>query len=164
MISAFREMTAEQRKYAGGKGGSLARLLQAGYPVPDGFVILPAAFVNDELTHEAWTQIQGHLFRLRGTGSKTAFAVRSSAMSEDSAQASFAGEFETVLNVHTDEEIRQAIRTVYHSRQNERVQAYSQAKGMSTVHEIAVVVQQLVRAESSGVLFTAKNTPTIMAL
>jgi pyruvate,water dikinase len=84
-----------------------------------------------------------------------AFAVRSSALSEDSAQASFAGEFETVLNVSTDEEIQGAIHKVHASRGNERVQAYSRARGMNTVHEVAVIVQQLVCAESSGVLFTA---------
>jgi phosphohistidine swiveling domain-containing protein len=161
MIKSFSELTAEQQSHAGGKGGALARLDQANYPVPDGFVILPTAFVNDELTPEAWTQVQAHLNYLRGTDGKAntlcpmAFAVRSSAMSEDSAQASFAGEFETVLNVHTDEDIRKAIHTVYHSRQSERVRAYSQAKGLSAAHEVAVVVQQLVRAESSGVLFTA---------
>ena len=154
MIRIFTELTTDELPSAGGKGGSLARLSQAGYPVPDGFVILPIAFVDDELTPEAWAQVQAHLNPLRGTG-RTAFAVRSSAMSEDSAQASFAGEFETVLNVHTDDEIRHAIHAVYHSRHSERVQAYSQAKGMSAAHEVAVVVQQLVPAESSGVLFTA---------
>ena len=155
MVRSFDALTAEQQSFAGGKGGALARLYQAGYPVPDGFVILPTAFFDDDLTPEAWAQVQAHLYRLRGTDGQTTFAVRSSAMSEDSAQASFAGEFETVLNVHTDEEIRQAIHTVYHSRQSERVRAYSQAKGMSAAHEVAVVVQRLVRAESAGVLFTA---------
>jgi phosphohistidine swiveling domain-containing protein len=155
VIRAFEELTAEQQPHAGGKGGSLARLSQAGYPVPDGFVILPAAFEDDALTSEAWAQVQVHLDRLRGTDSEVVFAVRSSAMSEDSAQASFSGEFESVLNVRTDEDVREAIHTVYRSRQNERVQAYSQAKGLSTAHEIAVIVQRLVDAESSGVLFTA---------
>jgi pyruvate,water dikinase len=155
MIQSFEELTAERQTFAGGKGGSLARVSQAGFPVPAGFVILPAAFEDDELVPEAWTQVQAYLNRLRGTDGKTAFAVRSSAMSEDSAQSSFAGEFETVLNVHTDEEIRKAIHTVYRSRQSERVQAYSQAKGMSAAHEVAVIVQLLVHAESSGVLFTA---------
>jgi pyruvate,water dikinase len=153
-IRSFSELTADELSSAGGKGGSLARLYQAGYPVPDGFVILPAAFVADELAPEAWAQVRSHLESLRG-GGETAFAVRSSAMSEDSAQASFAGEFETVLNLYADEDIRRAIHTVYASRQNERVQAYSQAKGMDTAHEIAVIVQVLVHAESAGVLFTA---------
>ena len=163
-VQFFDRLAGEHQASAGGKGGMLARLHQAGYPVPDGFVILPSAFVDGELAPHAWTQVQAHLNHLRGTDGEAgapypaAFAVRSSAMSEDSAQASFAGEFETVLNLHTDEEIRQAIHTVYHSRQSERVQAYSQAKGIAPEngeHEIAVVVQRLVRAESSGVLFTA---------
>jgi phosphohistidine swiveling domain-containing protein len=160
LVKSFQELTMEQQVYAGGKGGSLAKLCQAGFPVPDGFVILPGAFVDDELVPEAWTQVEAHLNRLRGLQGETAFAVRSSAMGEDSTQASFAGEFETVLNVHTDEEIHRAIQTVYSSRQNERVQAYSQARGMVPAgaggwHEIAVIVQELVPAESSGVLFTA---------
>jgi rifampicin phosphotransferase len=161
VIRSFEELTPEQQPRAGGKGGSLAKLSQAGYPVPDGFVILPAAFEDDELTPgctlsaEAWAQVQVYLDQLRGADSKIAFAVRSSAMSEDSAQASFAGEFESVLNVRADEDVREAIHTVYRSRRNERVRAYSQAKGLSAEHEIAVIVQQLVDAESSGVLFTA---------
>jgi pyruvate,water dikinase len=60
-----------------------------------------------------------------------------------------------VLDVHTDEMIREAIRIVRRSRHSERVQAYSHAQGFSTAHEVAVVVQRLVRAEISGVLFTA---------
>jgi pyruvate,water dikinase len=133
----------------------LARLYQAGYPVPDGFVILPAAFVGDDLVAEAWEQVQRHLERLRGTDKGASFAVRSSALSEDSAQASFAGEFETVLDVHSDDLIREAIRTVRRSRHAERVQAYSRAKGAMASHDMAVVVQRLVRADVSGVLFTA---------
>ena len=152
-VRTFGELTTEQLSLAGGKGGTLAHLWRVGYPVPDGFVILPDGFVGDKLASDAWSQVQTHLHRMRKGG--TAFAVRSSALSEDSATASFAGEFETVLDVHTDEMIREAIHTVRRSRHNERVQAYSQAQGISTAHEIAVVVQQLVRADISGVLFTA---------
>jgi len=155
MIRSLKELTAEQQPLAGGKGGTLARLYQAGYPVPDGFVILPTAFEGDELKPEAWAQVQAHLKRLRRGDPDAAFAVRSSAMSEDAALASFAGEFETVLDIHSDEMLREAIRTVRRSRRSERVRAYSEAKGLDTAHEIAVVVQRLVRAGISGVLFTA---------
>jgi pyruvate,water dikinase len=123
--------------------------------VPDGFVIPASAFANGHLKPEAWAEVQAHLARMRTRSHDVAFAVRSSAMSEDSAQASFAGKFETVLNVYTDEEVRRAIHTVYGSRQSERVQAYSRFKGMEPTHEVAVVIQELVRAEISGVLFTA---------
>jgi phosphohistidine swiveling domain-containing protein len=154
-ILSFDEITAEQRVFAGGKGGSLARLYQAGYPVPTGFVILPSAFDGEDLTPQAWAQVQQHLTVLRTLDPEISFAVRSSALSEDSANASFAGEFETVLNMHSDEDIHKAILMVYCSRKSERVQAYSRVKGINAAHEIAVVVQQLVKAESSGVLFTA---------
>jgi phosphohistidine swiveling domain-containing protein len=152
-IQTFGELTADRQTLAGGKGGTLARLFQAGYPVPDGFVILPAAFAGDRLTAEAWMQVQALLKQMRENG--TAFAVRSSALSEDSASASFAGEFETVLDVHSDEMVREAIHTVRRSRHSKRVQAYSEAHGLEAAHSMAVVVQQLVRAHISGVLFTA---------
>jgi len=155
MVRSFKDLTADQRPLAGGKGGTLARLYQAGHPVPDGFIVLPAAFDGDLLRAEAWQQVGERLGSLRGADPNMAFAVRSSAMSEDAAAASFAGEFETVLDVHTDEMIRDAIHTVRRSRRSERVRAYSQAKGMDQDHEIAVVVQRLVRADISGVLFTA---------
>ncbi len=154
-VRSIRELTADQLAFAGGKGGSLSRLHQAGFPVPDGFVIPPSAFADDGLTPDAWTQVRAHLSRMRAANRDVAFVVRSSALAEDSVEASFAGEFESVLNVRTDEEIRQAITTVRRSRSNERVLAYTQAKGIRAAHEVAVVVQTLVRAERSGVLFTA---------
>ncbi len=154
-VKTFAEISSRDQKQAGGKGGTLARLYQAGYPVPNGFVIMPSAFVQNELSPHAWQQVVANLQDIRRTNGKTAFAVRSSALSEDSAFASFAGEFETVLDVHSDEAVRSAITQVYHSREAERVKAYSQAKGLDEAHEIAVVVQELIRAEISGILFTA---------
>ncbi len=142
-VKSFAKLRQEERELAGGKGGTLAHLYQKGYPVPDGFVIMPAAFIGNELSSDGWQQVQTHLARSRNGSPATSFAVRSSALSEDSAQASFAGEFETVLDVHSDEMVREAIYTVRRSRLSERVQAYSQAKGMDLAHEIAVVVQQL---------------------
>jgi len=160
MIRTFRDLTELERQKAGGKGGTLSRLYQNGYPVPDGFIILPEAFSGDEINPAAWQQVKAQLADMRRANHRTAFAVRSSALSEDSAFASFAGEFETVLDVHTDEMVREAIHTVRRSRDSDRVKAYTQAKGVETNqvdggHEIAVVVQRLVRADISGVLFTA---------
>jgi pyruvate,water dikinase len=156
----FNELTGEDLSLAGGKGGTLALLYQAGYPVPDGFVILPQAFTEQGLMPKAWAQVQTYLAQMRSKGSSIGFAVRSSALSEDSAQASFAGEFETVLDVRSDEAIMDAIDVVHQSRASERVLAYTQAKGISPAlqvdgHEIAVIIQRMVPAQISGVLFTA---------
>jgi pyruvate,water dikinase len=156
-VRSFSELPAEEQQLAGGKGGTLARLHQAGYPVPDGFVILPDAFSGDALTAEAWMAVQGHLAQARQKDGAAGFAVRSSSLGEDSARASFAGEFETVLGVCSEDEVRQAVHNVRHSRRAARVQAYRKAQGLDEGHEMemAVVVQRLVWAELSGVLFTA---------
>ena len=156
MVLAFSRFPVEDAasNLAGGKGRVLAKLYQAGYPVPDGCILLPGAFARDELRPEAWEQVEKQLSRLRA-GKQTAFAVRSSALQEDSAQASFAGEFESVLDVQSDEEIREAVRTVLKSRHSARVHSYSQAQGLDeSEHPIAVVIQKLIRPDFAGVLFT----------
>ncbi len=155
MFYAFRSLPDSKFAQAGGKGGTLAKLARRGYPVPDGFILLPDAFTGDDLKPDAWDLLQKTLTEWSIDSTRRSFAVRSSALSEDSAQASFAGEFETVLDVKTDEALHEAIRTVQRSRENARVKAYSAAQGMDDQHEIAVVVQQFIRAELSGVLFTA---------
>ncbi|MCL4559955.1 MAG: PEP-utilizing enzyme [Chloroflexi bacterium] len=158
LVFTFEELSSDLQPLAGGKGGALAKLYQSGYPVPEGFVITSSAFAEDQLLPEAWRQVQDQLDLMRANDDQRAFAVRSSALSEDTEQASFAGEFETRLNLSSNEEILDAIHQVYQSRYSEKVQAYSRAKGMTTAHEVAVVVQRLVVADRSGVLFTANPT------
>lgn len=151
----FSELKAEQLALAGGKGGSLTKLYQSGYPVPDGFVVMPSAFKNDRLILEAQVQAQVALNKIRKDSIGISFAIRSSGLAEDSAKASFAGQFDTMLNVHTDDEVWEAIRAVRLSRHSKEVQAYSEVKGINASQEMAVVVQQMVQADISGVLFTA---------
>jgi len=174
MVITFGDMAPEHLRPAGGKGSTLARLYQMGYPVPDGLVVLPAAFSGDDILPKGWSQVQAHLARLGGDLVHAAFAVRSSALVEDSARASFAGEFETVLDVCVGEAVKAAIHTVRRSRHSERVRTYSEARGLDVhqdgVHpdgahldgahpaggdEMAVIVQRMVPADISGVLFSA---------
>lgn len=155
MVKSFRELTPDLQPLAGGKGGVLAKLRQAGYPVPDGFVVLPAAFNGAGLKSAAASEINRYVEAMRKQDRNVSFAVRSSALSEDSATASFAGEFETLLNVQRDDEILDAIHTVFRSRESARVKAYSAVQGMADAHEIAVVVQRMVASDIAGVLFTA---------
>jgi phosphohistidine swiveling domain-containing protein len=155
MVKSFQELTPELQPLAGGKGAMLAKMFQNGYPVPEGFVVLPSAFREENLKNEAWIEIQTYLKAIREKNKMALFAVRSSALSEDSTKASFAGEFETVLNVKTDEDIKEAIYTVFRSKESNRVKSYSLVQGMDQSHQIAVVVQLMVQSEISGVLFTA---------
>lgn len=155
LVRTFLDLTEEEQEIAGGKGRTLSKLARMGYRVPEGLIVLPSAFVNDEISVEACQQLESKLARLCKSHLGASFAVRSSAVAEDSALASFAGEFETILDVQSYEAIRKAINTVRGSRHNERVKAYSQTKSISTSHEMAVIVQRLVPAVVSGVLFTA---------
>ena len=63
---ALGEMTRQERALAGGKGGTLDLLFGRGYPVPDGFAIMPSAFSGDELLPDAWAEIGTQVQRLRG--------------------------------------------------------------------------------------------------
>jgi pyruvate,water dikinase len=148
-------MPEEKLAAAGGKGAVLCSLSLRGYPIPPGFVILPEAFVGDHISDSAWDQVQNRIEEYAKPDGELLLAVRSSATGEDSRQASFAGEFETVLNVKSLDELRRAIWQVRASRTNERVTAYRHAKDILAADEMAVVVQQQIEAEISGVLFTA---------
>lgn len=83
------------------------------------------------------------------------FAVRSSATVEDLPDASFAGQQDSYLNV-TTKDVPAAIRRCFASLYNDRAVAYRVKNGFR--HEdvaIAVVVQEMVPSQVSGVLFTA---------
>jgi pyruvate,water dikinase len=88
-------------------------------------------------------------------------AVRSSAIAEDIEDASFAGQYETFLNIRGEEEVILGVRNCFASLFNERAIAYRHEKDFSLVPEgIAVVVQKMVRSDraSSGVMFTIDTT------
>jgi phosphohistidine swiveling domain-containing protein len=132
----------------GGKAASLARLQRLGQRVPPFYVV-----TND------WT-----LAQIRDAHAKTipadAFvAVRSSAADEDAAGASFAGMHETYLFIRGEEALLDAIARVRESAHSERALAYRREQGLDTEHiEIAVIVQQMIDARVSGVVFTANPT------
>ncbi len=54
MLYFFGELPATAFRQAGGKASTLARLYQNRYPIPNGFVILASAFVENQLKPEAW--------------------------------------------------------------------------------------------------------------
>jgi pyruvate,water dikinase len=128
--------------------------------VPDGVVVLPDAFVEGALRPEAWREVLAWASSLPvGRAGPPALAVRSSALNEDSAQASFAGAFETVLDVRGEAPLARAIQAVYASQSAHRVRAYSSAMSVSAPAAeqigMAVLIQRMVPAEFAGVLFTA---------
>ncbi|HEY6398336.1 MAG TPA: PEP/pyruvate-binding domain-containing protein [Solirubrobacteraceae bacterium] len=164
---------------AGGKGSSLARMAALGLRVPPGFAV-PAAALAAALAdggaelralaerHDAeaaqalmrTVELDPALreavlsaYATLGRGD-VPVAVRSSACAEDSEAASFAGQQETFLHVRGGDEVLARIRDCWASFFSERALFYRAEKGSLTDLSIAVVVQRMVHADISGVLFT----------
>ncbi|HET8787501.1 MAG TPA: PEP/pyruvate-binding domain-containing protein, partial [Actinomycetes bacterium] len=144
------------RALLGTKAASLARLAGAGFPVPAGVVVTAAAAADWD---QAWTRLRSAVAGFGGRDRR--FAVRSSATAEDLAGASFAGQYETVLDVGLDE-LPDAVRQVVDSAASARVAAYRQAHPQAVPADssgstggMAVLVQVMVPAEAAGVVFTA---------
>jgi pyruvate,water dikinase len=137
----------------GGKAVQLGEALRSGLPVPDGFAI----------SHEIVDAVN------KGNPAETAhlaaelearcaewpyWAVRSSAVGEDSDGASFAGIHKSLLNVCGTAALVEAVREVHASATDVGAVAYRGRMGLTTALRMAVVVQQLVDAEVGGVMFT----------
>lgn len=161
--SSLRILSLEQLEgvNAGGKANGLHRLIRLGFPVPPGFVVMEAG------ADIASADIEQHYSALGGG----LVAVRSSALDEDGSDASFAGQYETVLDVDGVDAVRQAIVQCLDSLQSQRASAYRHSTGQDNTgqnnagHEgstgtagavrMCVVVQKMVNARTAGVLFTA---------
>ena len=130
----------------GGKAEGLAKLVRLGLRVPRAFVIVGATPGN----------LPGDLEARYAELGGAAVAVRSSALGEDSAEASFAGQYETILDVTGIGALRAAVDTCLASLQNDRAAAYRQQSAHGdTGGAMSVVVQNMAPAASAGVLFTA---------
>jgi phosphoenolpyruvate synthase/pyruvate phosphate dikinase len=93
---------------------------------------------------------------LSGHDEKTAYAVRSSATAEDLPAASFAGQYDTYLNIIGKEEILKHIRKCWASLFTERAVTYRLQKGFDHRKvNLAVVVQKMVFSQAAGIMFTA---------
>src|SRR5215207_3560294 len=152
----------------GGKAAKLAALARAGFRVPNGFVITTAAFSSFVARNGFRSDIQAAAVRAvplpRDIGDEItrAFtrlggpvAVRSSGVAEDLGRASYAGQYETVLDVDTAGGVLTAVLRCWSSAFDERVARYHAASGGGVIPAMAVLVQQMVPAEVAGVAFSA---------
>jgi rhodanese-related sulfurtransferase/membrane protein insertase Oxa1/YidC/SpoIIIJ/phosphohistidine swiveling domain-containing protein/molybdenum-dependent DNA-binding transcriptional regulator ModE len=130
----------------GNKAFRLARMRAAGMPVPDGLLLTPAFLAA--LTASPADRRRARLDRLWGELGGRRLAVRSSASHEDDVDHSFAGVFESVLDVERDA-LEAAISKVHASFQATRAQAYMPKGGAGSV-----LIQRMIAADYAGVLFT----------
>lgn len=183
MLHSFESLlTLESLPLIGKKAESLIALIREGAPVPPG-AVLSADALENFLHHESllrplesyWAGLKSAaefqalieaaplsdaLYR-ELTGFLDAYpggrwAVRSSGVQEDMADASFAGLYTTVLNVsHDADAMAAAIKTCWASLFSERVQSYIERQGLDpTSLQLGVILQRMVASEKSGVLFT----------
>jgi pyruvate,water dikinase len=134
----------------GGKAAQLAIAIRAGLPVPPGVALsvdlVEALAAGDPAASAELARVWALVH--------PPVAVRSSAVGEDSAGASFAGQHATYLNVRAPEALGSTIRAVRDSAHAAAALAYRRRLGLDEAPRLAVVVQALVKAECAGVLFT----------
>lgn len=131
----------------GGKAATLHELATEGFPVPPGFVVRAEVELNsvsdDELT--AW---------VAGIGGFPV-AVRSSGVFEDLDDASFAGQYDSYLEVGDVAALRDRIERCRESANNDRVRTYLSRNGFGDADAVvAVLVQRMVAATVAGVGFS----------
>ncbi len=184
--------TDDALERVGGKGRSLARMANAGFAVPGGFLLSADAYRGHVAKHGLQTRIlerarpvvknctasfeEGadairQLFAEHPIGNALAeeiraayemlpdapaVAVRSSANAEDLPGLSFAGQQETFLNVRGADAVAQAVKDCWASLWTARAISYRHQNGIAQdAVAMAVVVQTMVPAKVSGILFTA---------
>ncbi len=157
-----------KRVAIGGKAYNLYRLKEWGFNVPH-FVVIPASellnIIPEKLMHDGDTEsiakiIKNYCFKesfLQGVlsyfkNNNPFFAVRSSAIDEDGIEFSFAGQFETCLYVKP-ENLVDSIKKIWLSAFSERVLSYRREHELAHHFGIAVIIQEMVDAEVSGVGF-----------
>lgn len=135
----------ERRLTAKGKAATLRQLQQAGFHVP-AFTVIAADCEDSRLSDEVARMIAELGLPL---------AVRSSASAEDGARCSFAGQFESYLNLSTAEAIESAVRQCRSSLQTPLIEDYCRANRiMADDLQMDIIVQRMIQPELAGVVFT----------
>ena len=134
----------------GSKAVGLGQAVRDDLPVPPGVAlsgsIVEAVAGGDEAAIE---QVTAAVSPLGGP-----LAVRSSAVDEDGADASFAGQHLTLLNVPSVDGLSRALREIWWSANSDSAITYRKRVGLFTRPSVAVVVQVLLDPETAGVMFT----------
>jgi Pyruvate phosphate dikinase, AMP/ATP-binding domain/Cyclic nucleotide-binding domain len=141
---------AEEVSLFGSKAVGLGQALRDGLPVPPGLAL--AGAVVDAVAGGDTMAIELVTDAARPLGGP--LAVRSSAVDEDGADASFAGQHLTLLNVPSWQELAAAVREIWWSANSDSAIGYRQRVGLFARPSVGVVVQTLLNPDAAGVMFT----------
>lgn len=133
----------------GGKAAELGAASRADLPVPNGLALSHDAVEAIVAGDREPADLLDRVRRLDGP-----YVVRSSGIEEDGAEASFAGQHRTIVNVIDAVGVVDALERVFESARNDAAVAYRDELGIDEPPRMGAVVQTLVDAETSGVLFT----------
>jgi pyruvate,water dikinase len=193
-VAWFSEIDKNDVALVGGKGANLGEMINAKFPVPNGFVVTSHAYYHfiqenkldikikhllsttnfdhsksldqisllikklvktGTMSEELTKSIVSSYNKLGGVLEYPLVAVRSSATAEDLANASFAGQQETYLNVKGDAVLLEKIKEGWASLFDARAIFYRHEQHFDHIKiGIALVVQKMVESEKSGVMFT----------
>ena len=168
-VLSLADILPHDAERAGAKAAKLGELARAGFPVPDGFVLTTSAFdrfiaanvLGPDSSPEAVAAasmpavVVDSLLAAAGVLGDIPLAVRSSGVAEDLPNASFAGQYETVLDVRGTDALLAAVRRVFVSAFSRRVTTYRATQAPQATTRMAVLVQRMIAAEAAGVAFTA---------
>ena len=161
----LQDITVEQIPLVGRKAAHLGELMRLHFLVPPGFCITLSAFDHftdgphghaERLSDDALAELDAACRQLIAMyGSTTLFAVRSSAPNEDQAGASFAGQYDTFLNVQPSD-VPARVLDCRASLHNRRSTAYRQ-RHTPTVGQpgMAIIVQVMIPCQVAGVAFSS---------
>ncbi len=143
---------AEAREDAlfGSKATGLGAAARGGLPLPPGVAlsgaVVEAVASGDE---QAIIEVEQAIQPL-----PIPLAVRSSAVDEDGAEASFAGQHQTLLGMRSPGDVTDALRQIWWSANSDSAITYRQRVGLFARPSVGVVVQSLLDPEVAGVMFT----------
>ena len=141
---------ADDDSVFGSKAVGLGEAARGGLPLPPGIAL--AGSVVEEVASGEEDAIRQVAEMVRGL--PVPLAVRSSAVDEDGADASFAGQHLTLLNIRTPEEVGEAVREIWWSANSDSAITYRQRVGLFRRPSVGVVVQSLLDPDAAGVMFT----------
>jgi phosphohistidine swiveling domain-containing protein len=184
MVVQLDKSTKATAEKAGGKGANLLELIGLGMPVPGGMIVTTDAYrahamrcglsenISQGLKEHNWAQVEtiaqeiltsrpldetlsGELLENYRRMRSPLVAVRSSATAEDQAGASFAGQYDTFLNIGGEENLLAAVRKCWASLWTRRALCYRSLGAMDHLSSaMAVIIQEMIPADAAGVLFT----------
>ncbi len=169
LILELTNVSRKEIELVGAKAANLGELARVGFLVPEGFILtvtgfntfLDANHLNGNSPPETVMaaplpeKVRNALLGAASKLNPAPLVVRSSGVAEDLIGASFAGQYETVLDVRGTDALITAVKRCWASAFSARVTVYRESKRMLGLPRMALLVQLMVMPDAAGVAFSA---------